>query len=355
MGGIGGSIALATRGGIFLPIVALVGGSLFLWLVAAWRAGSLHRLIRPTLVSLSALGLPMLFVWLTDPVVRISPLRWLYDSYAYSGGDFPWVVATRTNGVDVPMNDMPWWFVPAWLAAQLPLLIAATTLSTLLLLFLALSSSAVRRRFIPAEKINGLVPFAVQGFALPLAAIVTGAQFYDGIRHLIFMIPVIALASTLTIYVLMEARAPTVRAGGIMLAVVILGANVWADVRWFPYDYAFINPIAGRDKEQRQWELDYWGVSTREGVERLQEMGLEDIVVLPHGEPGRPYGAVNFSDPGSGIIDPVVFVPKPGQDFGYYWFNRFDYPDELKDCTPLFTIERDGHVLGEGGRCSPMP
>jgi len=109
--------------------------------------------------------------------------------------------------------------------------------------------------------------------------------------------------------------------------------------------------VAGAQSDPRAWELDYWGISSREGVERLRERGIDDIVVIPHGEPGRPYGAVNLFDPGSGIIDPVVLEPEPGKRFGYYWFNRFEFPEISAECTPLFTVERGGHTLGEGGQC----
>ena len=132
----------------------------------------------------------------------------------------------------------------------------------------------------------------------------------------------------------------------------VVGANLCADVRWFPYDYAFINPIAGHDKTSRQWDLDYWGTSAREAVERLRQLGISPVVVVPTGEPGRPYGAVNLFDPGSGIKDPVVLPVKPGDQFGYYWFHRFEYPLAGFDCVSLFTIERDGQILGDGGRCT---
>lgn len=351
MGGIGGSLALATRAGILLPVLALMGGSLVLWILVVWRDRSWNHLIGPLVVAIITPIVAIVFCWVTDPIARISLVRWLYDSYAYSGGDFPWIVATRTNGIDVPMDAMPWWFVPAWLGAQLPLLISITLLGTLIAVLMRI----LRRRdnIASARPLDfaALMPFLVQGLALPLAAIVTGAQFYDGIRHLTFMVPAIAVGSALFLFVLLTSQKERVRIAGASLAFLVLAANLWADIRWFPYDYAFVNPIAGRDKEQRDWELDYWGVSAREGVETLQDLGLSTIVVLPHGEPGRPYGAVNLTDPGSGIIDPVILDPEPGQEFGYYWFNRFEYPVELAGCTPLFTIERDGHVLGEGGKC----
>ena len=351
IGGAGGSLALGTRAGILLPLFALLCGSLALWALVAWLRQSWSQLLRPLTLSLSTPVFAVAFCWITDPIARISLIRWLYDSYSYSGGDFPWTVATRTNGIDIPMDAMPWWFAAAWLGAQLPLLISACLLGTLVIVVVRVFGHGPFS--VSAHRLNlvALIPFVVQGFVLPVAAIVMGAQFYDGIRHLTFILPAIAVGVSVFLFYLVSIDRRSIRMAGVSFALVVLTANLWADIRWYPYSYAFINPIAGRDKDERDWELDYWGTSAREGVAKLQDLKLTPIVVLPHGEPGRPFGAVNLTDPGSGILDPVILEPQPGQVFGYYWFRRFEYPDELAGCTPIFTVERDGHVLGEGGEC----
>lgn len=353
MAAIGACLALATRAGILLPILALAGGSAAAYLVVAARSGSWRRAVAPLVVAVAAPTIAIAFGWLTNPIARISIPHWLYDSFMYSRGDFPWSTVTRTAGIDVSMDAIPLWFVPAWLLAQLPLMATIAAVMGLIASTWAVLSRRGEDERLNRTSVLSLVPFAVQGIALPLAVIVSGAQFYDGIRHLLFMFPTIAVAcGTAVAWALDRARASRPRLlMAIALPVALVGANLWADVRWFPYDYAFVNPVAGSNKAERAWDLDYWGTSAREGIERLREAGFSDIVVVPHGEPGRPYGALNLFDPGSGIIDPVVFTPTPGQEFGYYWFNRFEYPLGDYDCSAMFTIERDGHVLGEGGGC----
>jgi hypothetical protein len=203
------------------------------------------------------------------------------------------------------------------------------------------------------SQVGALTPFWIQGFLLPASVFLVGAQFFDGIRHLLFLVPALIVVATLGIAWLMGPGTNT-RKGVVtvsILGLLVAGANLWADIRWFPYDYAFINPLAGHDKSSRQWELDYWGISAREGVERLRELGVAPVVVVPTGEPGRPYGALNLTDPGAGIEDPVIIRTKPGEEFGYYWFRRFQYPLADFDCVKLFSIVRDGQDLGEGGRC----
>jgi hypothetical protein len=54
---------------------------------------------------------------------------------------------------------------------------------------------------------------------------------------------------------------------------------------------------------------------------------------------GVPFGAVN---------DHLHHGPRTGLYVFMRWTDASDY-----GCAVLFTIERDGHVLGEGARCPP--
>jgi hypothetical protein len=121
-------------------------------------------------------------------------------------------------------------------------------------------------------------------------------------------------------------------------AVVVVAASLFASIRWAPYAYAFINPVAGWDKHHRAWELDYWGVTAREGVRRIQEAGFYPVYVDPARPPAIPYG-------GSGG------ALAPGGRPGLYVFLRYDDRAAQFGCTVFFTIKRDGHLLGEGAFC----
>ena len=117
-------------------------------------------------------------------------------------------------------------------------------------------------------------------------------------------------------------------------AAVVVAVSLTASIRWAPYAYAFVNPIAGWKKENRSWELDYWGVSAREGVRRLREAGYTPIFVQPGQQPGVPYGAYN------GTVT-------TGGKSGIYVFVRWDRASRF-GCDVIFTIKRDGNLLGEG-------
>ena len=102
----------------------------------------------------------------------------------------------------------------------------------------------------------------------------------------------------------------------------------------------FINPVAGINHAERDWELDYWGVTSFEGVDRLQQAGLNRIAVLPSVEPAGVFGGGSLE---------IVKREANGMGYGLYVFKRWD--SSVGDCESLFTIERDGQVLGEGAEC----
>ena len=122
-----------------------------------------------------------------------------------------------------------------------------------------------------------------------------------------------------------------------LAAVAVAATSLFASIRWAPYAYAFVNPVAGWNTDTRAWELDYWGVSAREGVRRLERLGMTPVHVQPAAGPAIPWGAA----PG-----PV----EHGSGSGLYVFLRYNRAADF-GCTVVFTIKRDGHVLGEGARC----
>jgi hypothetical protein len=336
---LGACLAVGTRGGAFLPLGALVVGSLGL-LVVASRPWSWRLVLRAVIIAGVVMAIPLVFAWLTDPVVRAAGLHWLKDSIDVARM-YPWVGKVRTAGTDLMSNALPWWYVPAWLLAQLPIVVTVSMLGGAVALVLPRTRRVLRA----GAGLAALSPLLVQGVVLPALVVASGAVLYDGIRHLLFVIPAcVALAS-----VGCAALDGLARGGrrdlawlAPAMAVALVGITLFASVRWFPYTYAHVNPVADRTTQNADWELDYWGVSAREGVERLSGLGLAPVLVLPEPRVGQPFGAVTKDD--------VAGLSASG-DYGVYVFHRWGWQGAPEGCELLFTIVRDGHALGSGARC----
>ncbi len=340
-------VALGTRAGAMALAGALLLISIGIRGIQGLRSRNFAAFFRTAITGAAAVVFALFGLFVTNPFARINIVQWLQDSIDISRS-YIWVGLIRTAGQDLPSNELPWWYAPIWLLAQLPIL-TSLAVSTGLVVILIVT---LRGRVATLERssIVQLSPLLVQGWVLPFLIIVSGAVLYDGIRHLSFALPGLLATAAITVAAITRpmgaASNPltTLAKAGVVAAVVVIGASTFAIVRWFPYSYAFINPIAGAQKEPRAWELDYWGLTSREGFTRLQADGLDPVAVVPAPETGRVFGAVDGETANAAAV-------ATGSPHGVYVFRRWDAIFRQDWCTRTFTIQRDGQILGEGGTC----
>ncbi len=338
----GSSIALATRPGLWPLVVIFAGMILGLYALLDLR----HRSIGKSLPGVSnfvfSVVVTLLVLWWTNPLGRLSLFQWLSDSFTVMR-NYPWEGTIRTAGVEVASTDLPWWYVPAWLLAQLPILTTVIIVAA----FIATIASLLKRRWaLPRSHVTLMSPVFMQAIVLPVAVVVTGATLYDALRHLLFMIPALIGIGAIAIATVEKTSCDwkiSPKAAASVFAVVVVGVSAFATARWIPYSYAFINPIAGWNHPERDWELDFWGLTAAEGVERLKDAGLTPIGVLPIEETAGLFGGSSLA---------VILEEGQSAPFGLYVFTRWD--SSIGECESLFTIERDGQILGEGAVCPPV-
>jgi hypothetical protein len=189
-------------------------------------------------------------------------------------------------------------------------------------------------------------PVFLQAIVLPVAVVVSGATLYDALRHLLFMIPGLIGIGAIAVATLEKSNFDwkiSPKAAASVVTVIVVGLSAFATARWIPYSYAFINPIAGWNHPERGWELDFWGLTAAEGVERLKDAGYTPIGVLPIEETAGLFGGSSLA---------VILEEGQNAPFGLYVFKRWD--SSIGECESLFTIERDGQILGEGAVCPPV-
>lgn len=336
---LGSAVGIASRPGFWPVFGFLTLATISLFTLLYWRSDQRGRLL--PLVALSAISVPstLLFLWWTNPFGRMALFTWLWDSFSVMR-NYPWQGTIRTAGQDLVSTELPLWYAPAWLLAQLPI---ATTVLILAGIVVVAGGIFLRTWGVSRIDLVAYIPLFILALVLPVAVVVSGAVLYDGIRHLIFAVPALIALSSLVIARLDRSTGLTnlhgARIAGLVgLTVVLLSG--WATMRWFPYSYAFINPIAGINSPERDWELDYWGVTSFEGIDRLQQAGLELVAVLPSEEPAANFGGGNLE---------IIQTISDDESYGLYVFHRWG--SSIGDCQTLFTIERDRHILGEGATC----
>lgn len=194
-------------------------------------------------------------------------------------------------GQDLGAGALPWTYVPVWLVLSLPPVIIAGLLVSWL---------AARRGLQQAVAWLGLAAFA----ATPvLAAVVRNATIYDGIRHLLFVVPPIVVLAAAGWSALLDTRART--AVVVLLAVGAAEPLVF-QLRNHPNQIVYFSPAAGGPKGAfARYDMDYWGNSV------LQAVSWADDVARRSGVPlivsGNPIQAVEAD---AGRFKSLAVVPR---------------------------------------------
>ncbi len=103
--------------------------------------------------------------------------------------------------------------------------------------------------------------------------ILTRATHYDGVRHILFVIPMLAIlagGAALRLVPFLR-KFPLIAATAIVVAAAHIGVTAVTLARLHPLEYVAMNSLAGGTKGAAdRFELDYWAVAATEALRRLE-------------------------------------------------------------------------------------
>jgi hypothetical protein len=278
-------VAIGMTMGVRVGGLLLLGYlGLLLALDGGWRAAAASRpslLIEATWTASSRVLVPvvlvaypvMLLFWpwgQTDPIEN--PLRALAF---FSHQNFPF--STLFAGRFVPASNLPWTYLPTYVALALPELILALLLCAPFLAGAALVRGRTRisREGALAHLLLGL------GIIFPVTfAIAINAVLFDGMRHFIFVLPLASVAAALAADQVWT-RLARYRFRKPIYAVLALYALAHVSVMTMlhPDQYVYYNSfVGGVAGAEQKFKLDYWANSYAEAVQ-----GLEDYLRAAYG------------------------------------------------------------------------
>jgi len=342
---IGLAMGVRVGGLLFLCYLGLI---LALW--GLWQTIALRRplavvtigwtcLWRVFLVAASIAVAIMLLFW---PWAQQDPLQNPLRALAFfSHQTFPF--RTLFDGSFVPAWDLPWTYLPTYIALALPelvlVLLAAAPIVTL-------AGIARSGRELPRETALGLF---LLGFTVlfPVAyAIAIKAVLFDGMRHFLFVLPPIAVAAALVADRAIGWLAGFPYRRPIYAALAMYGiGHVAVMAMLHPDQYVYYNAfVGGVDGAQRKFKLDYWANSYAEAVRGLEgylraEYGAEfeerEFTVAVCGPPAsaRYYFPDNFR-----------LTHKQDNAEFYIAFTK-DNCDRALPGRPVYRVERMGVLL----------
>lgn len=244
------------------------------------RTSAARSLGRLLLLAFSALALPMVALaggLLLQPASwGQSPLGFLSEAFAtfavHSWGGCMWF-----DGSCVGVADPAWsagHYMLRWLPAKLPLLLLILPLVQVI----AWVPQALGPHREQGTAADGAILLGLQLLLIPTLAALRNSNLYDADRHLLFMVPPLAVFAVMgfeRLQTLPTARPPWrgPRVWALGLVTLLVVGQVLDDLLLHPYQLAYFNEIARHRLNHTNTAVEYWSVSAKEAVQQAQLRG----------------------------------------------------------------------------------
>jgi hypothetical protein len=278
-------LAIATRSLGLISHAYLIGAMTLCGLEAFMRNGCSARrdLLRIGVRTIAAMAIAWLTAIALWPWLQVgNPIAQFTDAFVYFA-NHPGSWRFQHWGELVRTTALPWSYVPAQLFARLPevflLLLGVGALSGIgsALAMLRFASGPQPRwpklkeaLLSTAQARQPLIVWAAA--ILPIAAIIVQrSTLYDGIRHVLFLIPMLAVIAAFGFLRLI----PLVRQFPVITAA-LTGAYLACTVQTFallhPLQYAAFNRFAGGvSGAYGRFDLDYWSLAVLPALRQLED------------------------------------------------------------------------------------
>jgi hypothetical protein len=227
----------------------------------------------------------MIAAW---PWAALDPFNPVRAIFAFAKFQYP--IRDLLAGVVYAMDEMPRWYLPAYLAIKLPL----TMLAGVLIALVAITVPRPIGAEMSSRTRYEIVLLAVIA-ALPIAAqVISHGPEFSGMRHFTFVVPPLAVLAAFGFEIVIAAlgrrRAAAGAAAGIAVAVLLMW-NAVVLARLHPHQYLFYNPlVGGLQGAAGRYATDYWVNVMPEAVGKL-----EAYLTRIERESGRARGHYNVS------------------------------------------------------------
>ncbi len=279
---IGLTLALRIGGLVVFGYVAGYAGLVLLRELFAARRISrewMANVFRISIHGVVMLGVSVLVLIPWWPSIHSNPLYKIYEAVAVVS-EYPWGGYVLFQGTLFRAADLPWYYPLTWMGITVP-----DFLFLVLMTGGALFAGNLRHSLRTVFSPQGM-PWLVVAVAVCFPFVYVIARdsiLYDGIRHLLFVLPPLAcLAAFAWVCLLdyLERKRPHWRTLAVGALAAMMAIQMVVLYRLHPYEYMYFNQLGGGvvDKAGR-YETEYWGTSLREA----------NLWLDRHTEPQREY------------------------------------------------------------------
>lgn len=205
----------------------------------------------------------LIATYLTWPYLWMNPLPRFFESLKEMSL-YPWAGTVLFNGVDYPLTNLPYSYLPTLFGIQFSESVWALTIVGVAV---TIQRSSKKRELFELFMLWFLIPF--------LAFIIFKTALYDNFRQILFIIPPIFLMAGVALEKIKNIKWQTA------LIVLCLIPNIFWIVKLHPYEYIYYNIFAG-DTSAR-FENDYWATSYREAANYVNSVASPNANIWVEG------------------------------------------------------------------------
>ena len=192
---------------------------------------------------LSFFSLLLIFIYILNPIFWLNPLEFV-NSLKWMGKYYH-DICTITLGTCMKALNLPSSYIFIWLFFKLPIIV---------LLGLASFPLVENKIFNNGLKTIYYGIFTLTIFSLIFVFILKNVSLYDEIRHIIFLIPFILLIGLYNLFLLNKKLF-------FSISFIVLCFFIIENISLNKYQYTWLNSFAKFTNIQKNFEIDYWGIS----------------------------------------------------------------------------------------------
>ncbi len=182
------------------------------------------------------------------------------------------------NGITSFSQDNPWYYIPLWIGVSTPLIV--------LILYASGIIFSIKHLFhfeniIQRKEDFFIIILSFIPIDLWLLFLILEPTFYDGWRHLYFIAPLLIIGSLLgikNIFNIIKNKKFQILFK-LTIAISII-AIIFKLVELHPYQQVYMNCLVSKKPEsiRKNWEMDYWGLSFKEGFEKILSLDSREHI-----------------------------------------------------------------------------
>ena len=218
-----------------------------------------------------------LVLYVTWPFLWNNPI----ENFGYAWANmskYPWMGKVLFEGDLINANEIPKRYALVWLGITTPLLFLLLIAGGIVLLL----THFIKAPFRHFKNGLGRHNLMLLGFGLAplLMVVVLNSVLYDAWRQLFFIYPSLCFVGIYGLHWLVKNTKFT----NTKIAFVIIpfmALTAWEIAQSFPYQHVYFNKVFAFEEEgyeRKNYEMDYWGVSFKNSLERVMNMDKDSIV-----------------------------------------------------------------------------